>query len=256
MKHNRGYVIRDYRERHAGKGLHYFQVQLRQSDLAIGVDNNSYSDSLLSLCRNQLIKLRSDLETYILLQPLFQTTLLPIPLLPNAPEIVKRMGKAAELAVVGPMAAVAGAIAEMIGEKLSTRCQAVVVENGGDIYLKTDQERIVAIFAGRSPFSYRMGIRIPNSQEGIGVCTSSGTVGHSLSLGRADAVVIKAASAALADAVATGAGNMVENRKDLMKAVLYAQEVPGVTGVLAIKDDQLALWGEMELLPIKKEEEP
>ncbi|MGI6434945.1 MAG: UPF0280 family protein [Syntrophomonadaceae bacterium] len=256
MNHDRGYVIRDYRTCHEGQDLRYFQVQVKQSDLAIGVDLNSYSDSLLSLCRNQLIKLRSDIEDYILRQPLFQTTLLPIPLLPGAPEIVKRMSRAANRATVGPMAAVAGTIAEMMGEKLSISSREVVVENGGDIYLKTGRERMVAIFAGQSRFSYRIGIRIAGSEDAIGICTSSGTVGHSLSLGRADAVVIKADSAALADAVATGAGNMVESKADLMKAIAYAQNIPGVIGVLAIKDDQLAAWGQMEIAPIEKEEKP
>lgn len=256
MNHDRGYVIRDYRAWHEGRDLRYFQVQVKQSDLAIGVDANSYSGSLLPLCRNLLVKLRGDIEGYILQQPLFKTALLPIPPLPGAPEIVKRMAQAANRAAVGPMAAVAGAIAEMVGEKLASCCQEVVVENGGDIFIKTGRERMVAIFAGRSHFSYRIGIRIEASQDAIGICTSSGTVGHSLSLGQADAVVIKAASTALADAVATGAGNMVEDKGDLVKAISYAQNIPGVIGVLAIKDDQLAAWGQMEIAPIKKEERP
>ncbi len=254
MKRQRGYVQRDYRAWHEGHNLHYFTVQVKQSDLAIGVDEQSYLDSLMSLCRNQLIKLRSELEEYIKLQPLFQTTLLPIKLRSDAPEIAKRMSRAAHLARVGPMAAVAGTIAEMVGEKLTERCQEVVVENGGDIYLKSSVERVVAVFAGESDFSYRIGIKIPVSSQGLGICTSSGTVGHSLSLGRADAVVIKATSAALADAVATGAGNMVSSKAELVKAIDFARDIPGVTGVLAIKGDQLAAWGEMEIVPLKRTE--
>ncbi|MGI6469511.1 MAG: UPF0280 family protein [Syntrophomonadaceae bacterium] len=141
MKSGRSYVQRDYRDRHQGQDLKYFQVQIKQSDLAIGVDVDSYSDSLLNLCRNYLIKLRGELEDYIKLQPLFQTALLPIPLLKEAPEIARRMGRAAASARVGPMAAVAGTIAELMGEKLAQRCMEVIVENGGDIYLKSTQER-------------------------------------------------------------------------------------------------------------------
>jgi ApbE superfamily uncharacterized protein (UPF0280 family) len=250
MKSGRSYVQRDYRDRHQGQDLKYFQVQIKQSDLAIGVDVNSYSDSLLNLCRNYLIKLRGELEDYIKLQPLFQTALLPIPLLKEAPEIARRMGRAAASARVGPMAAVAGTIAELMGEKLAQRCMEVIVENGGDIYLKSSQERIVAVFAGQSRFSHRIGIRLEGSDDSVGICTSSGTVGHSLSLGRADAVVIRADSAALADAVATGAGNMVSCQADLMKAVDFARDIPGVTGVLAIKGDKMAAWGQMEIVPL------
>lgn len=254
MKPIRSYVERDYRARHEGQQLHYFQVQIKQSDLAIGVDIQSYSDSLVTLCRNRLIKLRSELEDYIKLQPLFQTALLPITLRADAPQIAKMMSRAAHQARVGPMAAVAGAIAEMMGEQLAEVCQHVVVENGGDIYLKSGAERIVAVFAGESCFSYRIGIKIPGSEQGQGICTSSGTVGHSLSLGRADAVVIRADWASLADAVATGAGNMVSCQADLVKAVDFAREIPGVKGILAIKGEQLAAWGEMEIVPLQKAE--
>jgi hypothetical protein len=254
MKPLRSYVERDYRAWHEGRRLRYFLVRIKQSDLAIGVDIESYSDSLMNLCRNHLIRLRSELEEYIKLQPLFQTTLLPIGLRGDAPEIAKRMNRAAHQARVGPMAAVAGAIAEMVGEQLTSRCQHVVVENGGDIFLKSSAERTVAVFAGESRFSYRIGIKIPGSDQGLGICTSSGTVGHSLSLGCADAVVVKAATAALADAVATGAGNMVESKADLVKAIDFARDISGVSGVLAIKGEQLAAWGEMEIVPLKRTE--
>lgn len=254
MKRERGYVNRDYRSWHEGHHLHYFKVQVKQSDLAIGVDMESYSDSLVTLCRNRLIKLRSELEEYIKLQPLFQTSLLPITLRADAPHIAKMMSQAAHQARVGPMAAVAGAIAEMVGDHLTACCQQVVVENGGDIYLKSNEDRIVAVFAGESRFSYRIGIKIAGSEQARGICTSSGTVGHSLSLGRADAVVIRADSASLADAVATGAGNMVGCKAELIKAVDFAREIPGVHGVLAIKSDQLAAWGEMEITPLNQAE--
>jgi hypothetical protein len=84
----------------------------------------------------------------------------------------------------------------------------------------------------------------------MGVCTSSGTVGPSVSLGKADAVLIKAGSAALADAAASRAGNQVQTGNDLLKAVQAAQEVTGVQGILVIKDDKIAAWGDIEIVPI------
>jgi len=250
MKSGRSYVQRDYRDRHQGQDLKYFQVQIKQSDLAIGVDVDSYSDSLLNLCRNYLIKLRGELEDYIKLQPLFQTALLPIPLLKEAPEIARRMGRAAASARVGPMAAVAGTIAELMGEKLAQRCMEVIVENGGDIYIRSASTRYIGIFAGTSPFSNRLALQVEPHQTPLGICTSSGTVGPSLSLGCADAVVIVSPSAAIADAVATAAGNMVQCEDDLQAAVNFAMSIKSVTGALAIKNDKLAVAGNIKLAPM------
>lgn len=250
MKDNQDHVNRDYRAWHGAQDLKYFDVCVRQSDLAIGVDLESYTDSLVTLCRNTLIKLRGDLEEYIKLDPAFRKALLPVPISTAAPEVVRRMGRASAAAAVGPMAAVAGAIAELVGEALVPHCRDIIVENGGDIFLQTNHERIIAIFAGASRFSKRIGIRIEGDGRPVGICTSSGTVGHSLSLGRADAMVIRSRSATLSDAAATGAGNMVDTKKDLMKAIAYAQQIEGIEGVLAIKDDQMAAWGNMEIVPI------
>lgn len=250
MKDHQDYVKRDYRAWHHAQDLKYFHVCVRQSDLAIGVDQESYTDSLVTSCRNTLIKLRGELEEYIKLDPAFRKALLPVPISAPAPEVVKRMCRASAGAAVGPMAAVAGAIAELVGEALRPHCSEIIVENGGDIFLQTCCERIIAVFAGTSRFSNRIGIRIEGDGRPLGICTSSGTVGHSLSLGRADAIVIRSRSAPLSDAAATGAGNMVDTKKDLMKAIAYAQQIEGIQGVLAIKDDQMAAWGNMEIVPI------
>jgi hypothetical protein len=126
----------------------------------------------------------------------------------------------------------------------------VIVENGGDIYIRSGRVRKIGIFAGESPFTNRVALEIQPHQTPLGVCTSSGTVGHSLSLGRADAVVILAPSAPLADAVATAAGNLVQDERDLEKAVNFALGIKSVTGALAIKNDQLAAAGKIKLVPM------
>jgi ApbE superfamily uncharacterized protein (UPF0280 family) len=122
------------------------------------------------------------------------------------------MAEAASIAGVGPMAAVAGAVASFLGQVLGSCSREVIVENGGDIYLRSAHERVVAVFAGDSPFSYKIGLRVKPEDTPAGICTSSGTVGHSLSFGNADAVVIKGESAILADAVATQAGNLIKSK--------------------------------------------
>lgn len=255
MSNDEGYVQRSYRSLHGASDLQYFNVRIRESDLAIGVEKQCYSDSLVHLCRKELIRVRGDLEDYISLQPEFKSSLVPVAVLPGAPEIVCRMGRAAMLAGVGPMAAVAGAVAQSIGEKLSALSEEIIIENGGDIFLRSRSTRVIAVFAGKSKFSCRIGIKVDAEETPLGICTSSGTVGHSLSFGKADAVVIKAPSAALADAVATGAGNLVKTRDDLMLAVDYVKKIAGVEGILVIKEDGLAAWGRMEILPISRREE-
>ena len=249
------HVNRIYRRLHEGHDLVYFSVKLKESDLAIGVDNSSYSDSLVSLCRQELIRIRAELESYILLHPSFQHSLEPIQLLPAASPLVKQMADAARQAGVGPMAAVAGTVAQAVGERLDLVVKSVIVENGGDIYLNGNQERVVAVYAGQSRFSHRIGIKVSVAEQPLGICTSSGTVGPSLSFGSADAVVIKGYPAALADAVATRIGNLIHCEEDLGKAIETAQDIPGVTGVLAIKNDTMAAWGAMELVPIQRRNE-
>jgi ApbE superfamily uncharacterized protein (UPF0280 family) len=248
----KGYVNRDYRSLHEASNLHYFNVTIKETDLAIGVDKESYTDSLLSVCQKEIIRVRGDLESYIDLHPEFKTTFFPIELLPGAPKIACTMAGAALKAGVGPMAAVAGSIAQAIGEKLEKYVNEVIAENGGDIYIKTKRERVVAVFAGESKFSHRIGIKVSAAESPLGICTSSATVGPSISLGKADAMVIKGVNAALADAVASGAGNQVQTEEDLVKAIKFAQNISGITGALAIKGDKMAAWGSIEIVPLKR----
>jgi ApbE superfamily uncharacterized protein (UPF0280 family) len=247
---SRDFVNRTYRGSYQSEDLVYFQVQVMQTDLSIGVTRKSFTPDLAKQIEERVVKVRADLETYIDSHPGFLSSMEPVNLKTGAPEIVLRMARASWLAGVGPMAAVAGAFAEEVGELLAD-CPDVIVENGGDLYIKTSRERQVGIIAGLSPFSNRIAVRVRPEESPLGVCTSSGTVGPSISFGRADAAMVKATSASLADAVATGAGNRVLRKDRLMKAVNYAQSIAGVTGILVIKDDQMAAWGNIELVAIK-----
>lgn len=246
------YVQRDYRALHEAKDLRYFQVSVKETDLSIGVDQASYNESLPGLCKSEIMRLRAELEYYISLHPEFRTSFIPLPLLPGAPAIAAAMSGAAYNAGVGPMAAVAGAFAQAVGERLKTEVQEVIVENGGDIYLDCQHDRLVSVFAGKSKFSEKIGIRINAQDTPMGICTSSGTVGPSISLGLADAVVILGSSGALADAAATGAANLVQSKNDLMKAVEFVQTIQGISGILAIKDDQMAAWGNVEIVALHR----
>lgn len=166
------------------------------------------------------------------------------------PRIVRMMTDAGRKAGVGPMAAVAGAVAEQVGRELMAHSPEVIVENGGDIFLKVDAPLTLAIFAGDSPLSCRVGLRIHAAEAPAGVCTSSGTVGHSLSMGKADAVCVLSASCALADAAATAIGNRVGHPRDIASALDFGRSIPGVAGIVIIVGDKIGFQGELEVVPV------
>ncbi|MGE5453735.1 MAG: UPF0280 family protein [Methylocystaceae bacterium] len=228
--------------------LSYHTLKVKESDLVIAVDKAQANRLDLPQVEKQIIKLRADIQMYTDVVPEFVTALSPLPLNKPVAEVVRRMITATQLAGVGPMAAVAGTIAELVGEELLSQGFAnIIVENGGDLYLASETERVVAIFAGTSPFTGQVGLIIRDGFP-LGVCTSSGTVGPSLSFGLADASIIIAETAALADAVATAAGNLVKDVNSLERAVDFACAIPGVRGALMILGDKLAARGAVELV--------
>ncbi len=190
------------------------------------------------------------MQTYALEHPEFLKSLLPVEAHSDASTIIKRMCQAAKLAKVGPMAAVAGAISEFVGMDLLGYTPEVIVENGGDIFLKTKSETKVAVYAGNSPLSENIALRVPPSPFGLGICTSSGTVGHSLSFGKADAAVVLAQDTALADAAATALGNLAKSAEVIEQAVSFVSQIPGVKGALVILGDKLAVCGDIDLVEI------
>jgi ApbE superfamily uncharacterized protein (UPF0280 family) len=154
---------------------------------------------------------------------------------------------AAIAADVGPMASVAGAVSEYVGNDLLAVSKNVIVENGGDIFLKIQKEVRVGIFAGNSPLTYKINLLFKPSQMPLGVCTSSGSVGHSLSFGKADAVCVVSKSPTMADAAATAVGNLVKGKEDIRAALEKGLEIEGVLGALIIVADQFGVIGDMEL---------
>lgn len=195
---------------------------------------------------------RRQLRAYMLRDPGFAAALAPREALPGAPPVVARMIAAAALAGVGPMAAVAGAIAQAVGEDLRAESPELILENGGDVFVRSSVPRTVAVLAGGSPLSGRIGVALPPCPEGLGVCTSAGTVGHSLSFGRADAALVVAEDAAVADALATALGNRLRAPSDLEEAVSWAARRPSVRGALAVMGRHLAAAGAMELIPLEE----
>jgi uncharacterized protein len=236
------YQPRTYRNWVKNKDLITFNVIVEETDCYVSAATN-----LESKFRKSILKYRANLKKYISSHPLFLTTLEPFPVEKEAPLIVKAMAEAGAKASVGPMAAVAGAIAQFVGEELSQFSPEMIIENGGDIYLKTQKDRLIGIYAGHSPLSGKIGLEISGKDTPIGVSTSSGTVGHSLSFGKADAVVVLAETATLSDAIATSIGNLILKSADIPKGIEKAQEIPGTKGIVIIKDDEMGMWGNIKI---------
>ena len=239
------YQERAYRNYMKAANLVKFEVIEKETDLLILADDNFYDKAFASI-----LKYRADLERYINSDPQFLKSFSPYRVRFDAPQIVKKMAAAARRANVGPMATVAGAIAEFVGYDLLNYSKEVIIENGGDIFLKINQVRKVGIYAGTSPFSEKIALELEPREKPFSVCCSSGTVGHSFSFGKADAVVVIASSALLADAAATAIGNVVKDAADLEQGLKVAKKIRGLEGALIIKDDQLGALGKIKIVPI------
>jgi ApbE superfamily uncharacterized protein (UPF0280 family) len=223
-----------------------FTVVVEQTNLCIRAKRNLKDKALRSVMKH-----RRSLEEYIQHHPLFLTTLEPYPAEETAPAIIKEMSAASRTVGTGPMSAVAGAIAEAVGRDLLPFSAEIIVENGGDIFLKTSRKRLVGIYAGESSFTGKIALEIKPGETPLGICTSSASIGHSLSLGRADAVVALSASPPLADAAATAIGNMVKNADGIPGAIDQAKNIPRLSGVVIIKGEQMGMWGRVKIVPLR-----
>jgi len=237
------FVARTYRD-FASRGTWVaFTAASEETDLYIRADQD-FTREALEAIRHA----RREIEGYMREHPGFRTSLEPLPFDPEAPPIVQDMLLAAQSLSVGPMAAVAGAIAESVGVALQAISRNVIVENGGDVFLATERETTVGVFAGKSPLSMRLGLRIPPDQTPCGLCTSSGRVGPSLSFGQADAVTVWASSTALADAAATALANRVVAPEDIEPTLDVARFTEGLKGALVVLRDRIGVWGPLELV--------
>jgi ApbE superfamily uncharacterized protein (UPF0280 family) len=242
---------RDYRY-----GLHsdlqLSRLVVGETDLAVSLPPAVWTPQLEKGLRDHLIRERSLLQQYITRYPAFAASHQPLTPTANAPPLARAMMRAAAMAGVGPMAAVAGAFAASAGKYLAAFSREMVVENGGDIYLAGESERVIGVYAGEhSPFSGNLGVVLSPSQLPCGVCTSSGTVGRSFSYGVADAALVIAADALLADAMATAAANLVHGPADVEAACKFALAHTGISAALILCQDAMAVAGNIELTSIR-----
>lgn len=239
------YRERSYRSRFSNDERRWFCVKFLESDLWIGVDRGSYRASMEADTYAMLVDLRRQMDAYLLMDPQYKTALMPYDAGLEAPAILKEMSRVSHKTGIGPMSAVAGAVAKKVAEFLGT--QEVIVENGGDIYAQAASDMDISVFAGQSPLSEKIGLHIPAAEFPLGICTSSGTVGPSLSLGSADAVMIVCKDVLLADSYATAMANRIKTVNDLQSVIDRISDIPEILGAIAVKDDRMAISGRFEL---------
>jgi len=200
--------------------------------------------------KTAVYKFREKIKDHIKKQCCFMTSFQPVKRYKNVHPIIDKMQRASETAMVGPMAAVAGAVAESIGELLIDKSEEVIIENGGDIYINVKEPVVISVFAGDSPLSGKIGLKIYPDSTPLGICTSSGTIGPSYSLGVANAATVISGDTALADAVATGMANLVKTEKDFDEAIGYATNIFNISGAAIIYQDKMAAKGDIEFCEV------
>jgi len=194
----------------------------------------------------EIIRQRQILEEYIRLHPDFRDSFEPIDLRGDAPEVAQRMARAARLVGVGPMAAVAGAVAQFAAETaLEAGASEVIVDNGGDTYLRLENRALIGLWAGSTEFPNRLGFSLQAHDTPISICSSSGQMGHSMSLGKCNLATVVAKDAALADAAATQAANLVTTIEDVDPTLEHIAGIEGVEGVMIIQNDRVGLGGKL-----------
>ena len=240
------YQQRTYRHTIDVGGLTAFRVVVKETDLWLRAEQD-----LTQTARESILLHRGYVEQYIRTHPEFADALVPWEDRALMPRVVRDMVNGARQAGVGPMAAVAGAIAQRVGHDLLKVSPQVIVENGGDVFAKTDRLLTIGLFAAASPLSMRLGLQVDARTAPTAVCTSSGTVGHSLSFGQADAVCVVSRCCALADAAATAVANQVKSKRDISKGIDFSKKIKNVDGVVIVVGDQIGIWGKVSVVPLQ-----
>ena len=242
-------IDRFYRKGMGPDRFNSFQLIHQESDIWFGLSPEAKLESIKTFASKEIKALREKIDTYINNNPLFSKTLKPIEFDHSAPGIIKKMIIASKKAGTGPMATIAGTFSQYIGERIIRNFDPdeLILENGGDNYLVINKPLLASIYAGNSPLSEKVAIKILPEYIPLGICTSAGSFGSSRSFGKADAVTIVSKNTILADAMATSLANKIKNKNDIDKIINQAEQIPEVLSCIIIKDDKLAVNGKLEI---------
>ena len=228
-----------------------YHLEIDETIATILVDEKYYK-----IVEEEVVYQRTILKEYILKDELFETSILPYEPSDDVPEIIERMFKASTNANVGPMACVAGAIAYFAVKAVKEAgANYVVFDNGGDIACFVDVPVTVGIYSGSNNMFNNLGFKIEPTEEIIGICTSSATVGPSISFGNADAAIVVSNDVILADAMATSLCNdiTVKNQTEIL-SIMQQKMIAGIEGMTVIYDDILCTRGAIPPIILAKED--
>jgi ApbE superfamily uncharacterized protein (UPF0280 family) len=237
------YADRDiYRNKISAEGRYSFRVDYKYSGLYIMCDRDISSE-----LEEAVLSFYSDIEMILAGQPDFEKSLVPIKTGKDLPMTIKEMCCAGEVFNVGPMASIAGALCDHLAKNLTDRCNFLMIENGGDVYIKSNVPFEVGIFTKNIYFKDKLTLLIEAGQTPCGICSSSGSFGHSLSLGKSDLVTVLSKTATTADAAATAIANTINSEKDIDEAITCFSRYSEIEGLIIIKNKRIGLWGKLQL---------
>jgi len=242
------YADRDvYRNKISTEGKFNFRLDYKYSSLLIICDRDIGSE-----LEGYVRDFYRDLEEVIAMQPDFEKSLVPLKSRLDDPLIIRGMYNAGEVFEVGPMASVAGALCDYIAINIAGKCSFLMIENGGDVYIKSSSPLEVSIFTKNSYFKDKLTLLIEPGLTPCGICSSSGSFGHSLSFGKSDLVTVLSGSTITADAAATAIANTINNEDDIDTAIERFRTYDDIKGLIIIKNRRIGLWGQLQLAPIQK----
>ncbi len=235
------YQERSYRFFH--KAQFNLEVSYKESDIYLSCDTSITESALKDLVKKYYL----EVEKYISAHPQFLTSLSPLGVDEDANPIIKDMMYSSGLSGIGPFSAVAGAIAWYIGKEIIACREEVILENGGDLFLKIKEDKRIGLYAGKDFGGGFLTIKIKGRDIPFGIASSSSKIGHSLNFGGADLVTVIASTSILADTFATAFSNKIKKAKDVRKVIEEAKKCPFVEGVVVVLENKIALWGDLEL---------
>lgn len=231
-----------------GRNFDNFIVKVEETDLWVGISKGFLNESLKEELKEYIIEERKILKEYIDSDSQFESSLIPYKAAQDSPKYIKQMSKLSFLANVGPMAGVAGAFSLLAGKYLKNKnIPEVIIENGGDIFIYGMENLTIGVYAGNSVFTNKISIETDLHKKEFGICSSSGSFGHSLSFGRADLVTVIAEDVILADLFATAICNKVKDKEDVEKIINELKNIKEISGAMIIMEDKLGIFGNLKI---------
>lgn len=232
-----------YRNKVKSRNRYNWRILYKYSDILVSSDKD-VEDRLKKLVK----EVYSVLESHIKEDPSFQKSLSPVRSKPQYHPLIKKMCDKSAVFNVGPMATVAGAVCDFMAYGLDGLCRCLIIENGGDVFLKSDRDINMGVYLKNKHFADKLYLRVKRDDMPCGLCSSSGSFGHSLSMGKSDLVTVLAESTISADGAATSAANSINSSEDISKAINIYKNIKDIRGILIVKDDKLGIWGNIELI--------